>query len=526
MGDHAGTQAVVLGGSMAGLLSARVLSEHYDHVLLVDRDELTGVRSTRRGAPHGGHAHGLIARGQQILQQQFPGLTEELEAAGVRPGDFGDDISWYFNGRRLATTHTGLISVPATRPVLEYHVRRRVQGIPNVRFLERHDILGLLSTDDRSTITGVRVRGQGDGDAEQELRADLVVDTTGRGSRTPAWLSELGYARPEEERVKIGLAYTTRHFRLTEDPFGDEIAIIPVATPSHPRGAFFYRLPGVDGGVELTLTGILGDHPPTDPEGFLEFTRSLPTPQIYEAVKDAEPLDDAVTHRFPASVRRRYDHLTRFPAHLLVLGDAACSFNPVYGQGMTVAALESLTLARHVANRNPDALAFFRDISAVIDAPWDFAAVADLGYPGVEGKRTAQVRFVNAYVARMQRAAARDATLTNAFIRVAGLIEQPPSLMKPNLMARVLRFGGKSPAGPTPSEVAAKPAAPRSPAPKAGPATPGPTTPNPATPGPTTTGHTTPSHTASGPAVPSPAATTPTVPVSKTQRSKDASLPN
>jgi 2-polyprenyl-6-methoxyphenol hydroxylase-like FAD-dependent oxidoreductase len=448
VGNHVGDQAVVLGGGMAGLLSARVLSEHYERVLVVDRDELTGVTGTRRGVPHGGHAHGLVARGQKILQRQFPGLTEEICAAGVRPGDFGDDIRWYFNGRRLATGRTGLISVPATRPVLEYHVRRRVQDIPGVLFLERHDILGLESTRDRRRITGVRVRrGDDPAGAERVLTADLVVDTTGRGSRTPAWLGELGYARPEEERVKIGLAYTTRHFRLRSDPFGDEIAIIPVATPDHPRGAFFYRLPGDDLRVELSLTGILGDHPPADPDGFLEFTRSLPTEEIYESVRDAEPLDDPVMFRFPASVRRRYERLSRFPAGLLVLGDAGCSFNPVYGQGMTVAAQESLTLGRHVAEGGtPSALAFFHDIARDIDAPWEFAAGADLGYPGVEGRRTAKVRMANAYVSRLQRAAVHDASLTEAFIRVAGLIDPPQSLLRPGRIMRVLRHGGRAPA--------------------------------------------------------------------------------
>ena len=456
MRNHAGEQAVVLGGSMAGLLSARVLADHYDQVLVVDRDTLTGVTRPRRGVPHGGHAHGLVARGQQILQRQFPGLIEELTDAGVQPGDFADDIRWYFNGQLLATKPTGLISVPATRPVLEYHVRRRVQDIPNVLFLECHDILGLATTQDRARVTGVRVRGA---DGERVLPGDVVVDTTGRGSRTPAWLGELGYQRPAEDRVKIGLTYTTRHFQLDADPFGDEIAVIPAATPSHPRGAFFYRLPGQDGRVELSLTGMLGDQPPTDPDGFLAFAKSLPTPEIYHSVKDARPIDDAVSFRFPASVRRRYEHLTRFPDGYLVLGDAVCSFNPLYAQGMTVAALQSLALERHVAEGDrPSPRAFFRDIGTVIDSPWEFTAGADLGYPGVAGKRTAKIRMANAYVARLQRAAVHDAELTEAFIRVAGLIDEPPALMRPGRILRVLRHGGSAapvpPTATTPTEPA------------------------------------------------------------------------
>jgi 2-polyprenyl-6-methoxyphenol hydroxylase-like FAD-dependent oxidoreductase len=455
--NQVGNRAVVLGGSMGGLLAARVLAGAFREVLVVDRDQLIGVEGPRRGVPHGRHAHGLVARGHQILEAQFPGLTDELVAAGVRPGDFNGDIRWYVNGQRLRPSRSGLISVPATRPVLEYHVRNRVQAIPNVTFLERHDILGLSASPDGARVTGARVRAPGS-EEERVLTADLVVDTTGRGSRTPAWLEELGYARPEEEKIKIGLAYTTRHYRLDHDPFAPDLAFIPAPTPDFPRGAFFYRLPGDDNRVELSLTGMLGDHPPTDPEGFTEFARSLPVPEIYETIKDAPAIDEPVKHQYPASVRRHYERLSRFPAGLLVLGDAVCSFNPLYAQGMTVTALESLVLERHLEPGGiPDARAYFRDISREIDSPWDFSAGADLGYAGVEGKRTAKIRFANAYVARLQRAAVDDAELTNAFIRVAGLIDQPPALMRPRNILRVLRGGKAHPAAGTPSVPAAEP---------------------------------------------------------------------
>jgi 2-polyprenyl-6-methoxyphenol hydroxylase-like FAD-dependent oxidoreductase len=431
-------RAVVLGASMAGLLAARVLAETYDEVLLIDRDRVQGEQGYRQGVPHGRHAHGLVARGHQIMESQFPGLTDDMRAAGVTPGDFNGDIRWYVNGRRMLPSRSGLLSVPATRPVLERVLRERVQAIPQVRFLEEYDIVGLLADETGGRILGARIQRR-DGSTEEAIPADLVLDTTGRGSRTPAWLAELGYERPAEDRVKVNLAYTTRHYRLDSDPFDGDLALIPAPTPACPRGAFFYPLPGGDGRVELSLTGLLGDHPPTDADGFLEFTRSLPVPEIYQAVRDAEPLNDPVTFRYPASVRRRYERLTRFPAGLLVLGDAVCSFNPVYAQGMTVAAIESLVLRDHLRRDRLDPAAFFRDIAREIDSPWEFTAGADLGFAGVEGRRTAKVRFANAYVARLQEAATRDATLTDAFIRVAGLIDPPSSLMRPATMLRVLR---------------------------------------------------------------------------------------
>ncbi|RLK09661.1 2-polyprenyl-6-methoxyphenol hydroxylase-like FAD-dependent oxidoreductase [Micromonospora sp. M71_S20] len=433
-------RAVVLGGSLAGLLAANVLSEVYPEVLVVDRDELAGVEGPRRGVPHGRHAHGLVARGQQILEQQFPGLLADMEVAGIRPGDFSGNIRWYFNGMRLSPAQTGLLSVPCTRPVIERVVRSRVQKVGGIRFLEQHDIIGLETTPDAGRVTGVRVQPRNRNADVEVLHADLVIDTTGRGSRTPVWLEELGYSRPTEDKVAVNLAYTTRHFRVPRDPFGSDIAVIAAATPSHPRGAFYYRLPGDDGRVELSLTGVLGDHPPTDPEGFLDFVRSLPVPEIYESVREAEPIDDAVMFRFPASVRRRYERLTRFPRGLLVIGDAVCSFNPVYAQGMAVAAIESRILAEQLRKGPvPEPREFFREIARQIDSPWDFAATADLGYAGVKGDRTPKVRMINAYVARLQRAAVHDPSLTEALMRVAGLIDEPTALLRPDRILRTLR---------------------------------------------------------------------------------------
>jgi hypothetical protein len=197
----------------------------------------------------------------------------------------------------------------------------------------------------------------------------------------------------------------------------------------------------------LTLAGILGDHPPTDPDGFLDFARSLRFPDIYEAVRHAEPLDDPVSFRFPASVRHRYERRDRFPAGFLVVGDAVCSFNPIYGQGMSVAALEALTLRRHLARGiEPQPRRWFRDLARVVDVPWDMAAGGDLVFPGVQGRRTLKVRLVSAYLARLHAAAAHDADLATAFIRVAGLVAPPQSLLRPGIALRVLQGRRRHPA--------------------------------------------------------------------------------
>jgi 2-polyprenyl-6-methoxyphenol hydroxylase-like FAD-dependent oxidoreductase len=447
MHGQRGERAIVLGGGMAGLLAARVLSETYADVVVVDRDELIGVTSYRNGVPHGRHAHGLVAKGHEIFEGLLPGLTQGMVEDGVRPGDFNGSIAWYFNGQRLAPSDSGLACLPCGRPALELGVRKQVQQIPNVRFLERHDIVSLETTPDNKRVIGVWIQRREPDSKPETLLADLVLDITGRGSRMPAWLRELGYDAPAEDKIKIDLAYTSRHYRLKRNPFTTDIAIIAAATPSHPRGAFFYPMPDGET-VELSLTGILGDYPPTDPEGFLAYTKSLPIPDFYDHVYDAEPADEPVRFKFPASVWRRYDQLTRFPDGLLVMGDAVCSFNPIYAQGMTVAGMETLTLRKHLHNGAAlNAIEFFGEISGQIASPWEFSATADLGYPGVEGERTEQVLMINQYITALQAAAVHDPVLTDGFLRVAGLVDEPMALMRPDIQQRVMPQSGQPPAG-------------------------------------------------------------------------------
>jgi 2-polyprenyl-6-methoxyphenol hydroxylase-like FAD-dependent oxidoreductase len=446
MNRQIGDRAVVLGASMAGLLAARVLADAYGQVTVIDRDELPEASTHRHGVPHGRHIHGLLARGQQALEELFPGLTAELVAHGVPTGDMLANARLYFSGHRLRQTHTGLGLLCASRPVLEGHVRARVRALPNVAFLDRCEVVGLAATADGRRISGARVLRRADGSAEEVLGADLVVDASGRGSRTPLWLQELGYVRPPKEQVRIGLGYVTRTYRLPPDALGGDLAALQAATPEHPRAGALQVLEG-DRWM-LTLAGILGDHPPTDPDGFLAFARSLRFPDIYETIRDAEPLDDPVPFRFPASVRHRYERLDRFPDGLLVAGDAVSSFNPIYGQGMSVAAVEALALRRHLERGiEPQPRRWFRDLARVVDVPWDMAAGGDLVFPGVQGRRTRKLRLVNAYVARLHAAAAHDAGLASAFIRVAGLVAPPQSLLRPGIVLHVLRTGPHPVAG-------------------------------------------------------------------------------
>ncbi len=257
--------------------------------------------------------------------------------------------------------------------------------------------------------------------------------------------------------MAIRLAYATRTYRLGPDALAGAVAIVQAATREQPRAGAIQALEGGRG--LLTLAGILGDHPPTDPDGFAAFARSLRFPDIHRTIRDAEPLDDPVPFRFPASVRHRYERMGRVPDGLLVVGDAVCSFNPVYGQGMSVAALEALALRRHLDRTDtPHPRRFLRQIARIVDVPWDMAVGGDLAFPAVPGPRTPKTRLLNAYIRRLHRAGSAEPALAEAFVRVAGLVDRPQALLSPGVVVRVLRPVRRRPAGVTPGAQSARPA--------------------------------------------------------------------
>jgi 2-polyprenyl-6-methoxyphenol hydroxylase-like FAD-dependent oxidoreductase len=434
-----GKHAVVLGASMAGLAAARVLADVYERVTVLERDALPGAAAHRKGVPQSHHAHGLLAAGRVALEELFPGLTDELVANGALSGDLQAQSRWSNQGLRLCPGPSGLQGIALSRPLLEGSIRERVRALPNVWVVDRCVAAGLVGSPDGRRVCGVRVLRRADSSAEEVLEADLVVDATGRGSRSPLWLEALGYPRPAEDEVRVGVAYASRVYRRRRDHADGDRAVVVAATVERPRGGAMLAMEGDRWMV--TLNGYLGQRPPTDRDGFVAFAAGLPAPDIFEVISDAEPLGEVLPARYPASVRRRYERLDRFPEGYLVVGDAVCSFNPIYGQGMSVAALEALTL-RECLRAGPAAgLArrFFAKAARIVDIPWGIAVGADLRFPGIHGARTAKVRLVNAYLARFHVAAAADPVLGGAFLRVVNLMDRPESLLGPTIALRVLR---------------------------------------------------------------------------------------
>ncbi len=433
---HIGQHAIVIGASMGGLLAARALADFYAVVTVLERDTFPQSDIPRKGVPQGRHAHGLLARGRNVIEGFFPGWTDEVVAGGGVCGDIVADVNWIGHGVTLQSAPSHLVGLLASRPVLEGHVRRRLMALSNVRVIENCTVQDLIADDGKAAIKGVRARiGSGE---EHRITADLVVDASGRGSASPAWLESLGFARPEEERIEIGLGYTTRHYRRRPtDLNGKKAVVVAGSGPNWRSGVILYQ---TEDRWIVSVGGYFGDHAPDDEQLFAAYAGSLPTSDIYDIVAHAEPLGDFVRYRYPANLRRRYERLARFPAGYLVFGDALCSFNPVYGQGMTVAAQEALLL-RQCLSAGPVDLAsrFFAAAAGAVDTPWDIAVGNDLRHPKVEGPRPAKVRFINWYIGKLHMAARHDAKLATAFLEVANLEAPPTRLLQPAVVMRVIR---------------------------------------------------------------------------------------
>jgi len=444
-----GAHAVVIGGSIAGLMTARVLSDHFAQVTILERDPVGEAPQARKGQPQVRHLHALLAGGLDVMNAYFPGFEQTLEAAGAQIGD-GDYLRWYgYGGYRVAGA-TGVQGVFASRPLIEWCVRQRVLALSNVTLRTEIGVEALQMTADNACVTGVQIVHRREENRREVLPADLVVDASGRGSATPKWLTELGYAAPPESTIKAGIGYATRLY--ARQPSSGPVTgyyITPDA-PDGLRGGGAFPIEG-DRWI-VTLTGYFGDHAPSDDAGFLEYAATLPAPDIHDLIRSAAPLTEVMVHKYPSSLRRHYEQVKHFPARLLVLGDAMCSFNPIFGQGMTVASQEAAALdALLQERRSLDGLwkPFFRAAAKIVTVAWDLTAGEDFRYPAAEGKRPAGLALLNAYVGKMHRATHHDMNVYRAFLRVAHLQAPPTTLMHPKIMWRVFRGAGKSAPAPT-----------------------------------------------------------------------------
>ncbi|GAD85589.1 FAD-dependent oxidoreductase [Nocardia asteroides NBRC 15531] len=422
--------AIVVGAGVAGLLAARVLADRFERVTVLERDELDAKEPVRRGVPQAWHLHGLLDRGRRIMEELYPGFTEQAVSDGATVAEVLVGTRWYVGGGRLAAGSTGLTSLIATRSLLETVLRRRTLHLRGIELLTRTTAQGLVG--DARRVRAVTVLGPA---GTRTLTADLIVDAAGRGSRITQWLGEIGAAAPAEERLDVDLGYASRFFRHRPGQLGGQASVI-VSTGANGRGGGAVRVEGDR--WHVTLAGMLGDHPPVDDHGFRDYAASLSAPDIHSLVVGSEPLGDAVPYRFRTAVRRRFDGRSA-PAGLLVLGDALCAFNPLYAQGMTVAALQAAALRDCLDASESDLPArYYAAADDAVAVAWQLAAGSDLRHPGVAGRRTVRTRLTNVLVGRIQRVAHHDPRVARTFLRVAHLVDPPAALTTPESLRRIL----------------------------------------------------------------------------------------
>ncbi|MEU3895223.1 FAD-dependent monooxygenase [Streptomyces sp. NPDC045251] len=433
--------AVVVGAGIAGLLAAKALAGHYRRVTLVDRDRLPERPVVRSGAPQGAHGHMLLGRGLTALESLLPGIRANLVAGGAEPVDLPGDAIWLSSAGLWRRFRPGMPTVSLSRDLVERTLRRRVLDDPRIECRSGTEGIGLATSQDGRTVTGLRIRRRGEGGSEHTLPASLVIDAGGRGSHCCEWLAEAGYPAPEETSVECSVGYASRFFARPSNDRDWRLMLLQAQPPRHTRSGMIFP---VDGDRWLvSLVGRHEDHPPNDADGFLEFAAGLRSPVLYEALRSAEPLSGVRGFKVPRSYRRRFDRMERWPDNFAVIGDAACALNPVYAQGMTVAAISALELRAELRRpMEPGRTKRLRDrmVRASADA-WLFTSGEDLRYvAGREGTRPPlRSRVTHSYLERVMRAARHDPVVNRAVLQVMNMEKPPNSLLRPHVMLHALR---------------------------------------------------------------------------------------
>jgi 2-polyprenyl-6-methoxyphenol hydroxylase-like FAD-dependent oxidoreductase len=437
-------KAIVMGASFAGLWTARALADHFEEVQVLERDHLPEGTDFRAGVPQAYQFHTLLLAGLRQMKEWFPGLEEELIAAGAVPYDITADINMCVRNHWLPRFPSGLILLSCSRLLLESNLRRKLRQNPCIHFLEGAEVLGLQGDPDGKRVTGVRIHNRRSGSIYGEndfiLTADLIVDALGRRSPTPEWLVEMGYQAPVESTVDSFLGYATRKYRRKPDT---PLLVLFPTPPDQPHGGLVF--PEENDTMSVFAGGYNKHYPPTDPEEFEAFIQSL-SPEFKQAIDGAEPISPPRGYRGTSNRWRHYEKLERWPERYVVLGDAFCAFNPVYGQGMSVAAMSAAALAKHLRTSKGRldgvARSAQREIGRLTQPVWMLATNADLEWPGTEGGALGENpadRFGRWYINQLLETVLFDRTVRMAFNDVQQLVKPAGSLFAPRIFLRVMR---------------------------------------------------------------------------------------
>lgn len=437
-------QAIVIGASFSGLCAARILNDHFEQVWILEKDPLDA--SPRRGVPQYLHSHVLLSQGFTELKALFPQLEDALLEKGALKTDIGTYVRWYQWGGWKRNFQTGTGALSCSRALLETTLREQVLALPHVKLLTGHKALGLLAQEEGragASITGVKVQTP---EGEKSLEAQLVADCSGRGSHASQWLTALGYAPPEVSEIPAKVGYVTcRYETPVPDPLEQQALIISPAAPREQRAGVV--LPIENHQWSVTVAGWCSDHPEPTHEALVKFAQSLPVPDLHQILIKAKPVSEPIRHLIPSSQRKHFERLRAFPRGFLVMGDALCSFNPTYGQGITVAVLEAGSLQECLAESQGELKDvwrwFFKRIQAAVNTAWSMVELEDSRF-FPEYPLSGSKKLLQRYLTRLHRAATQDDLVALAFYRVLNMIDPPQALFHPRVLWRVLSKGQRS----------------------------------------------------------------------------------
>jgi flavin-dependent dehydrogenase len=445
-----GHHALVMGGSLAGLLAARVLANHFQQVTIIERDRFPDTPVPRKGVPQSRHVHLLLMKGQLLLEQLFPGLLNQLVAEGALNLDTMADMKLLLPNGSPAKCQSNLTQLVFSRDLLDWQIRKRLTEMSNIQFLDGQTVTGFIPNAERSGVAGVKVRshhGSDQAQSETAIAADLVVDASGQSSKTPDWLAELGYPRPEETVVDAGVGYASRLYQRPKSFTADWQALwVPLMPPHFTSGAVLFPIEG-DRWL-VTLAGGDRDYPPMDEAGFLAFAQALHSPQIYDAIRTAEPLTPVYSYRKNPNRLRHYAQLHPYPENLVVTGHAVCQFNPVYGQGMTVAALYAQTLDQGLSHaRQKQSLSLKglahqlqKRFDRVHHDPWLLATGQDCRYQSTQQIKMGLVpQLMQQYVEQVMQLTVEDSQVYRELLAVLHMVKPPYALFQPHIIGQVVK---------------------------------------------------------------------------------------
>jgi len=425
-------RAVVIGAGMAGLMAAKVLSDAFREVLIIEKDALPPTPELRKGVPQGAHVHTFLGYAVEAMEELLPGIMKDLYVAGAVKIRRNQDLWFHDAAGPTPIRDVGILTPSITRPLLEHTTRQRVLSSPNVQLRDSTRFME-FETDGREHVTGVLVEADG---ARERIPADLVLECSGRATRLPRWLSAQGFGEVPAQRLKISMGYTSGFFRPPPALAGDNWACLMLAIPPALRAAY---LTPVDGGLWLaTMYGRGGDMAPRDAGGFVEWAKGLAHPVIHEKLAHAESVSGFRTYKIPIGIWYRYDRMPRFPAGLLPIGEALTSFNPMYGQGISLSAGQALSLRAALADSPGADLAtrYFAGCEELNSVGWSVMETRDLAHASTLGERPEDLEDRWRLGAAIRRLAEQDPEVHALSVRVTHLLEPPDALARADIVER------------------------------------------------------------------------------------------